>query len=325
MIEAVASILKPLETSSSIGLFARDTGGCLLSRLSLSRTNQERKEVSFAEISESAIFYFLAPFLAKLSGNIFSKITKNPELSKTSQILSTFAIVLPFVYSIAPLRNLTTLNKTGQDEFVSVVGLKKEDKKEDKSKEAKNKAKDLIEKMSIISSAGLLTMAGLLLSCKNEKIYNLLKPVMEKFNKSFGFNENNSLKLMHYAALIYPASILGYFKASRDKYEKMENTRRFSVTVPLLFLGDKVIEKPIYKFFDKKFNTSVMDNGSIKSYNEILKMPDSIKNQFLKTKNWAFGLNFLVSTILVAGGVALLNRIQTKKNYEKENNLNKNV
>ncbi len=324
MINAVTSVLKPLETSSSLGLFARDTGGCLLSRLSLSRSKQERKEISLSEISESLIFYFSAPLLAKLSGKIMPYLTKNPELIKTGQILSTFGIILPLVYAIAPLRNLMTLSQTGQDEFVSVIGLK-EDKKEAKSQDAKAKAKDLIKNMGLISLAALLSVPALISVCKNEKIYNSIKPIIEKFNKNLGFNKEGDLKLMHYAALIYPASILGYFKASRDKYEKWENARRFSVTVPLLFLGDKVIEKPIHKFFDKKFNTSVMDKNGIKSYDEILKMPNNVKNQFFKTKNWAFGLNFLVSTILVAGGVALLNRIQTKKNYEKENNLNKNV
>ena len=42
--------LKTLETSSSIGMFARDTGGCLISRLGLSRSKDESKEISFAEL-----------------------------------------------------------------------------------------------------------------------------------------------------------------------------------------------------------------------------------------------------------------------------------
>ena len=67
------TILKTLETSSSIGMFARDTGGCLISRLGLSRSMDEAKEISFAEISESVLFYFSAPALAKASSGIFAK------------------------------------------------------------------------------------------------------------------------------------------------------------------------------------------------------------------------------------------------------------
>lgn len=57
------NLIKPLETSSSIGMFARDTGGCLISRLGLARSKDEAREVSIAELSESVIFYFSAPFL----------------------------------------------------------------------------------------------------------------------------------------------------------------------------------------------------------------------------------------------------------------------
>ena len=67
------TILKTLETSSSIGMFVRDTGGCLISRLGLSRSMDEAKEISFAEISESLLFYFSAPALAKASSGIFAK------------------------------------------------------------------------------------------------------------------------------------------------------------------------------------------------------------------------------------------------------------
>ena len=77
-----------------------------------------------------------------------------------------------------------------------------------------------------------------------------------------------------FSDFIYPVSIASYFYASRDKYERKENARRFSVTVPLLFFGEKLIEKPIYKGFDKLFNTKVIENGIIKSYNEILKLPN---------------------------------------------------
>ena len=111
-ISPIASILKSLETSSSLGMFARDTGGCLISRLGLSRTPGEAREIAFAEISESAIFYFSAPALVKLSSNIFQKkfnltkeqfqtpyndlknfnpeVIKNIKLAKFSQILGVF-------------------------------------------------------------------------------------------------------------------------------------------------------------------------------------------------------------------------------------------
>ena len=54
------TILKTLETSSSIGMLARDTGGCLISRLGLSRSMDEAKEISFAEIYESVLFLFFS-------------------------------------------------------------------------------------------------------------------------------------------------------------------------------------------------------------------------------------------------------------------------
>ena len=328
VLKTATALLKPLETSSSLGLFARDTGGCLISRLSLSRSEQERKEVSMAEISESAIFYFAAPILAKLFGNIYSKLPIKSDVSKTSQFLSVFALILPLVYLIAPIRNLMTLKDTGKDEFISVVGLKKdnENTKENlKNNDAKTKMLNLIKKAGLFTAGAALSTIALIASSKNEKIYKKIEPIIKKINEHFSFNKDGDLKLLHYAVLIYPASILGYFKASRDKYEVMENIRRFSISVPLLFLGDKIIEKPIYKFFDKKFNTSVTDKNNIKSYEDILKLPKEKQNQFLKAKNFSFGLNFLASTMLVAAGITLLNRIQTKRNYEKDNNLNKNV
>ncbi len=312
-------ILKPLETSSSLGLFARDTGGCLISRLLMSRTKQERKEVSFLEISESLIFYFLAPIISKIFSGLYSKIS-NQKIAKTAQIVSVFGLLLPLVYSIAPLRNLITLKTTGQNEFLSVVGLAKNKEKTDVNK-TKEKNINLIKKSAVVSALSLLTSSALLLSSKSNKLNKKINPFLDKFNKIF--NLDNGLNLLHYGALIYPASILGYLQASRDKYEKMENIRRFSVSVPLLLFGDKLIEKPIYKGFDKLFKTSVFENNKIKSYDEILKIKDN--KQLLKSKNFGFALNFLTSTVFVALGVGLLNRIETKKNYEKENNLNKNV
>ena len=312
------NFLRPLETSSALGLFARDTGGCLLSRVSLSRTKEERKEVSFSEISESLIFYFLAPFLNKTFSKLFSKL-KNPEIAKTAQIISIFGIVLPIIYLIPFVRNNITKSDSGKDEFISVIGLKNEqnDKKEENTKKNKD---DLFKKASVVSISSLLASLSLILFSKNKDNYKKIEPLIKKFNEIF--KTDDGLKLIHYGALIYPVSILGYLKASRDKYEKQENIRRFSVSVPLLLAGDKLIEKPIYKFFDKEFNTSVLDKNQIKTYDEILKIKDN--KQMLKTKNWAFGLNYFVSTILVAAGIMILNRIKTKKNYEKESNLNKN-
>ena len=311
-----ANILKPLETSSSFGLFVRDLGGCLSSRLLLARSKDERKEIILSETSESATFYFIAPLLSKMFSGFFSKLEKNPELVKSAQILSTFSFVLPFIYSIPKIRNYITEKLTGKNDFASVIGLKNENQK----KENINST-DVFKNIGRIALSLFSTSLLLLLSCKNKKIFNKLEPLIKKFNKSLEFNKNGDLKLAHYASLIYPISILGYLNSSRDKYEKMENIRRFSVSVPLLLAGDKVIEKPIYKYFDKKFKTSNLKNNKILSYDEILKLPDNIKKQALKSKNFAFGLNFLTSTILVGLGVSLLNRIQTKKSYNKDNNL----
>ena len=72
------TILKTLETSSSIGMFARDTGGCLISRLGLSRSMDEAKEISFAEISESVLFFiFQHPLLQKQAQ---ASLQNKPEL-----------------------------------------------------------------------------------------------------------------------------------------------------------------------------------------------------------------------------------------------------
>ncbi|MBR1617382.1 hypothetical protein IJ670_04455, partial [bacterium] len=61
--------------------------------------------------------------------------------------------------------------------------------------------------------------ASFVLTSKNDKIYQKTKPIIDNINKWFKFNQDNNLEKIHYGALIYPASILGYFKASRDKYE----------------------------------------------------------------------------------------------------------
>ncbi len=342
-----ANILKTLETSSSIGMFARDTGGCLISKLAFSRSKDESKEIGFAELSESAVFYFSAPAAARLGADIFSKtnnITKeelttpfkdlknitNPKklksvkLGKFAQIASTFSLILPLVFAIAPLRNLMTLSKSGKNDFVSVVGLENKEE-ENKKQEAKAKTKKLAKTLGL-TALGALAATGIASGLlKNDKIYKKAEPLLDKTLKHFDFTKTGDLELMHYGALIYPVSIASYFYASRDKYEKAENARRFSITVPLMFFGEKLIEKPIYKVFDKKFGTNVMDNGKIKSYKEILNMPLSEQKQYLKSKNLSYGLTFFINTMAIAGAVALLNRIETKRNYarEKAQNINK--
>lgn len=67
-----SKLLKGMETSSSIGMFARDTGGCLISKLAVSRSSNEAKEIGFAETAESALFYFTAPALSKIFSNIYA-------------------------------------------------------------------------------------------------------------------------------------------------------------------------------------------------------------------------------------------------------------
>lgn len=338
------NVLKTFETSSSIGMFARDTGGCLLSKLAFSRSKDESKEISFAELSESAVFYFSAPAIAKLSADVFSKANgiskeklttpfkelkniQNPEilksikLGKFAQIASTFSFILPLVFAIAPLRNFMTLSKSGKRDFTSVVGLKNK-KEESKKQEAKTKTEDLIKKLGLVSLGALALTGAALGLMKNDKIYKKAEPFLDKTLKHLDFTKKGDLELMHYGALIYPVSIASYFYASRDKYEKLENARRFSITVPLMFFGEKLIEKPIYKAFDKKFGTNVLENGKIKSYKEILAMPLNEQKQYLKSKNIAYGLTFFINTIAIAGAVALLNRIETKRKFNKENSDN---
>lgn len=71
------TILKTLETSSSIGMFVRDTGGCLISRLGLSRSMDEAKEISFAEISESVLFLFFSTRSCKSKLRHLCKTSRN--------------------------------------------------------------------------------------------------------------------------------------------------------------------------------------------------------------------------------------------------------
>ena len=345
-LDIATSLLKPLETSSSIGMFVRDTGGCLLSRVGLARSKDEKREVSIAELSESALFYFSAPILAKGAADVFAKTNeidketlttplnqlkdisseelKKVKLGKFSQIVSTFAIILPLVYAIAPVRNLITEEKTGKESFVSVIDLEKQ-KEAKKGETPKEKALNLIKKLASITTATFALLAGILTLAKNEGIYKKIEPFVTNFVKKFDFTKNCDLETIHYAALIYPFSIAGYFKASRDKYEVKENIRRFSVTVPMLLFGDKVIQNPIHRFFDKKFNTSIIDSkNSIKTYDDIFKMTGDEQKQALKSKNAAIATTYAISTILIAAAVTLLNRFKTKHDYENDNNLTQN-
>ena len=309
--------LKTLETSSSIGMFARDTGGCLISRLGLSRSKDESKEISFAELSESAIFYFGAPLIAKATSDIFMK-HPNKQLGKFGQIVTTFGVILPAVFAIAPLRNLMTYSKTGKEKFTGVICLEKQ-KQEQHSEEAEKRAKKLIKILSGITMGTVGLALAVMELGKNPNIYKKIEPFIDKFVKKFAFSQKGDLELIHYGALIYPVSIASYFYASRDKYEKQENARRFSITVPLMFFGEKLIQNPIYKKFDKIFKTNVIENGNIKTYKEILQMPIEKQKQMLKSKNCAYGLTFFINTMAIAGAVALLNRIATKRKFEREN------
>ncbi len=332
-------ILKGMETSSSIGMFVRDTGGCLIPKLAISRSREEAKEITFAETAESALFYFSAPAAAKLTNEFFKnkyktssrlmsmpikeipsvskEQLKNIKLAKFGKIASVFSVILPLVFAIAPVRNFMTSSQSGKEEFTEVVGLK--DKKE-QEKDGKNKAKSLIKKLMLTAMGGLALTAGILTAAKNDNIYKKLEPAITAIVKHFDFTKTNDLRLAHYGAFIYPVSIASYFYASRDKYERKENARRFSVTVPLLFFGEKLIEKPIYKGFDKLFNTKIIENGITKSYDDILKLPSKLQKQYLKSKNFSYGLTFLINTMAIGAAVALLNRIATKKQFERDNN-----
>lgn len=334
------NVLKTLETSSSVGMFARDTGGCLISRLAVSRSRDESREISIAEITESSLFYFSAPLLAKSNAMRYSKQLKIPDgliskpindlkktdadtlkkikIGKFGQILSTFGLILPFVFLIAPVRNFVTLAKTGKEKFTNVVELDKT-KHEQKKEEAKEKTVNLVKTTGAVSLGVLLANRGIMSSAlKNKEFYKKAEPLIDKTIKHFDFTKSGDLELKHYGALIYPVSIASYFYASRDKYEVQENARRFSVTVPLLFYGEKLIQNPIHKFADKKFKTNIFNNGNIKSYEEIMKMPLKERQQSIKAKNIAYGSTFFINTMAIAMGVALLNRYETKKRYERE-------
>ena len=330
------SILSKFETSSSIGMFARDTGGCLISRLAFSRSYDESREISIAEVTESALFYFSAPAIANGFASLFSKsmkvnknlltspinksTTRNIKLAKFAQISSTFALILPAVFAVAPLRNMITLGKTGKDQFTNVVELDKTKHKE-KKEEAKEKSKELCKILGITAAGSLSVIAGIIALSKNKNFYKKIEPFIDKFIKHFDFTKSCDLELKHYGALIYPVSIASYFYASRDKYEVQENARRFAITVPLLFFGEKLIQNPIHKSVDKNFGTNIFNNGKIKSYEEIKKMAKPLQKKSIKAKNLAYGLTFLINTMAIAAGVALLNRYETNRRYKQEHEI----
>ena len=339
-------ILNSFENSSSIAMFARDTGGCLISKLALSRSREESIEIGFAELSESALFYFSAPAAAKATSKVFSKIydipkqqlsspvteinrndknlLKRVKLGKFGQIAATFSLILPLVFAIAPMRNLMTLSNSGKEKFTSVVGLQK-DKSEQQKKEAKEKAVDLTKKLVLAGTAGLSATAVILASAKNKNSYRKLEPFIDKVVHHLDFTKDGDLKLAHYGALIYPVSIASYFYASRDKYEKRENARRFATTVPLMFFGEKIIERPIHKTVDKIFKTKVIENNKIKSYKDIFKMPLEKQTKYLKSKNLSYGLTFIINTMAISAAISLLNRIKTKQQYLKEEHEKTNI
>ena len=113
----VTNVLKTREASSSVGMFARDTGGGLIARLGVARSFDEAREITFAEVSESAAFYFAAPLLAKGIAGAFSKALgvnkdtfsksleelKNTDIKtlqkikrgKFAQIFAVFGLMLP--------------------------------------------------------------------------------------------------------------------------------------------------------------------------------------------------------------------------------------
>lgn len=174
-------------------------------------------------------------------------------------------------------------------------------------------------------ASGALLTAGLgiaALAKNNNSFYKKAEPLIDKFTKTFEFTSKGDLEMLHYGALIYPVSVLSYFIASRDKYEILENLRRFSVTIPMMFYGEKLIQNPIYRSVDKKFKTNLINKDGIKKYTDIFKMPENMRVKFLKSKNIAQLSTFLINTVALAGAVTLINRFETKRKYNKENSKN---
>lgn len=332
-------ILKPLETNVSTGMFLRDTGGCLFAKLGASRTKDETREISFAELAESAIFYFSIPPVAYLAskgmGALFNvsktDLTKNLEtltnkaeknldavkMAKLGKIGLTFSLLLPAIYAIAPLRNIMTYAVTGKEKFTNVVNLKKE-KTCCQKEQTQKKAKKLLTRVGLAGIAGIgLTTAMMgLHSLPATKKY--VKPVTDFVLKHLDFEGNAGLSLKQLGFLVMPISVKSYFDASRDKYEKFENARRFSITIPMMFFGQDLIEKNIYKFFDKKFGSTLSEGKNIIKYDQILKMPENKRLLNLKSKNLAIASAFMINTLGLAFAVGWLNRLSSKSMYEKD-------
>lgn len=74
---------------------------------------------------------FATPF--KQLANITNLETlKSIKLGKFAQIASTFSIILPLVFGIAPMRNFMTLSSSGTKDFTTVIGLKAENEQKQK-------------------------------------------------------------------------------------------------------------------------------------------------------------------------------------------------
>jgi len=338
-LNAITKVLYRVENSTSLGMFLRDTGGCLCSRLALSRSKDESREVFFVESSESAVFYFAVTPLTKLCSKISSKaLNVNPhklskplvntgkamnkaainlKLAKTFKIGATFSILLPLIYGIVPMRNLITLSKSGKDEFITVIELKQKQKSIRKA-EARKKEKNLISTLAKISLAGLALTTGAVTLAKRPAIFNKIEPAINKIIKHFDFKGDSGLTTKQLGFLIMPVSVASYFAASRDKYETWENIRRFTITLPMMFFGQNIVEKSVYKFFDKIHGSSLATAKGITSYDEILKMPASKRAKSLKSKNCSIATAFFINTMAIAAAVAALNVISTKNKFKKE-------
>lgn len=331
--------LYSLENSASAGMFLRDTGGCLIPKVAVARSLDEVREVSFAEIAESFIFYFSITPIAYFFSKLFAKMQnidlknlskplsalkdqnsqplKSYKLAKLGKIAATFSILLPLIYAIAPLRNLITLANSGKEQFTAVVNLNNDYKPRNRHK-AKQKLKKFLSNIITVAGLGLTATAGLFLLAKNPNIFEKIQPFVDKTIKHFDFKGNAGLTLKQLGFLVMPVSIASYFAASRDKYEVLENARRFMITVPMMFFGQDFVEKSIYKYFDKLFHSTLASSKGIKTYDEILKLPPVERAINLKSKNWSIAVAFLINTMAIAGVVGLLNRITTKKNFMRE-------
>ena len=81
-LSVATNVLKSLETSSSIGMFARDTGGCLISRLGLSRTKDESKEIK--KLLESKEINLKVKVGA--NGKVFGAITSKEVIDEIEKV-----------------------------------------------------------------------------------------------------------------------------------------------------------------------------------------------------------------------------------------------